>query len=379
MIRAAGSICIWSDRFDARLDGLLRAQAELAHSIGNSIPNHRCKAESPGKAVSANNSSLAAHACAMGFHYWQRRGKQSLTRAISYFKDAIELYPQCSDAYAGLADTYISLSYNHMMPALAAAAKAREAVDAALKIDRSSTRVRNALINLLIHCSWDLPAAERQCRELVHSGAMDARTIQLYSGLMNLAGRHQDAISLALRAYRMEPHSDLTNGQVSIAYFYAGDYGSALSFIRRTIELQPESLMGYALLGRTEAELGSWDRAMAAFQRGLEASPGSSFFKALLAYACAGRGDKSQANQLLHEIEQGSTDGCFPAYDVSAVHAILNREDDALRSIHKAVGARDTKIIYVEHDPRFARLRGSTGFKRIASAIRSESVMPIAV
>jgi serine/threonine-protein kinase len=378
MIRAAGSVCIWSDRFDARLDGLLNAQAELARCIGQALPGQKTDGTKSSAGTITNNCGLASHACTMGFHHWQRRGKAALVKAINYFEDAIELDPQCADAYAGLADTYVSLSYNHMMPALAAASKAREAVDTALKIDRSSTKVRNALINLLIHCSWDLSAAERQCSELVDSGAMDARTIQLYSSLMNLRGRHQDAISLALHAYRLEPLSDMTNGQVSVAYFYAGDYGSALSFIRRTIDLQPEYLMGYALLGRTEAELGNWEEAIGAFNRGLDISPNSTFIKALLAYAYAGSGEKAQASGLLRELEEERNNECFPAYDVSAVHVILDREDDALRNFNRAVGARDMKSIFVEHDPRFARLRGSTGYRKIASAIRSDERMPLA-
>jgi len=378
MIRTASSVCIWSDRFDARLDSLLHSPADLARSIGRALADPTTKPDN-GSADMAANCGLAAQACTMGFHYWQRRGKSALVKAIHYFQDAIELDPQCADAYAGLADTYVSLSYNHMMPALAAAGKARQAVDAALKIDRSSTRVRNAVINLLIHCSWDLSAAERQCGELLDSGAMNARTIQLYSSLMNLRGRQEEAVRLALRAYRIEPQSDMANGQVSIAYFYAGDYSSARTFIRRTIDLQPEFLMGYALLGRTESELGNWDEAIAAFTRGLEISPNSSFTKALLAYACAGRGDKAHADRLLREIEDENSDDCFPAYDVSAVHAILNREGDALRNIHRAIGSRDMKTLFVEHDPRFAVLRGSAGFKKIASAIRPGYDLALAV
>lgn len=377
MVRAANSVCIWSDRFDSQLDGPLNAQAELARRIGHALP--RSNQAGNGVQIVANTCGLATHACAMGFHYWQRRGKTALLKAIRYFQDAIELDPQCADAYAGLADTYVSLSYNHMMPSLAAAHKAREAVDAALKINRSSTKVRDALINLLIHCSWDLSAAERQCRDMVDSGAMDARTVQLYSGLMNLRGRHQDAINLALRAYRMEPQSDMTTGQVSVAYFYAGDYGSALSFIRRTIDLQPEYLMGYALLGRTEAALGNWDEAVRAFKHGLEISPHSSFIGALLAYAYAGSGERAEAGNLLRKLEEERNDDCFPAYDVSAVHVILDREDDALRNFTKAVGTRDMKSIFVEHDPRFARLRGSTGYRRIVSAIGSDEALPLAV
>ena len=133
-------------------------------------------------------------------------------KALSYFQDAIELDPQCAEAYAGLADTYVSLSYNHLMSAREAATRATNAVNTALRLDRKSIKVQNALINLLIYCSWDWSTAERKCQEATDSGTMDGRTIQLYSSLMSCLGRHEDAITLALHGYRREPHCDLING-----------------------------------------------------------------------------------------------------------------------------------------------------------------------
>jgi hypothetical protein len=94
--------------------------------------------------------------------------------------------------------------------------------------------------------------------------------------------------------------------------------------------------------------------------------------KALLAFGYAGSGDRFSANALLHELEQDHGD-CFPAYDVSAVHAALNQEQKALQQIHKALGVRDMKMIFVQHDPRFARLRNSAGFQRIASGVFSDT------
>jgi TolB-like protein/exonuclease VII small subunit len=373
MIRASDLLCLWSDRFDAGLDNVLASQAELARRIAVSLPD---PLENPGASQEqdpASNRNLAAHACTVGFYYWQRRGRSALERALSYFQDAIELEPRCADAYAGLADTYVSLSYNHLMPAIKAAQEATSAVDAAKRLERDSVRVRNSLVNLLIHCTWDLAAAESECRDMLESGAYDVRTLQLYSTLMNLRGRHQDAIALALHAYRLAPESDLVNGQVSLAYFYAGDYASALSYIRRTIDLEPQFLMGYALLGRTEAELGNWDEALKAFERGLEISSHCPFLKALLAYAYAGGGDAAKAQDILHELEAQSHDECFPAYDVSAVHAILNQESEALKKIYEAFGARDMKTIFVSRDPRFARLRNSSGFQRFATALSAET------
>jgi len=373
LIRASDILCLWSGRFDTALDSMLAAQAELAQRIACSLPQLE-RGEYPARENAlAINRGVAFHACTMGFYYWQRRGRSALGKAISYFEDAIELEPGYADAYAGLADTYVSLSYNHLMPAMKAAEKARDAVEAALKLDRNSVKVRNALINMLMHCSWNLSAAEHECRELLDAGMHDVRTLQLYSSLMNLRGRHQEAINLALHAYRIEPESDLVNGQLSLAYFYAGDYGSALSYVLRTIHLEPQFLMGYALLGRTEAELGNWDEAIKAFQRGLGISSQCPFLKALLAYAYAGRGDASAARELLRELEEQSEDDCFPAYDVSAVHAILNQENEALQKINKAYSTRDMKTIFMPHDPRFTRLRDSPVFKQITLALSDEA------
>ena len=151
----------------------------------------------------------------------------------------------------------------------------------------------------------------------------------------------------------------------SFAYFYAGDYDSALSFVQRAIELKPQFTMGHALLGRTEAERGNWDRAIAAFHRGLELAGDSAFLKALLAYGHAGSGDAHTANQILHEVELERGDACFPACDVSAVHTILNHENEALQNISKAYDMRDIKMTWIHHDPRFTTLRASQQFHRI--------------
>jgi TolB-like protein/tetratricopeptide (TPR) repeat protein len=380
IVRASDALCLWSDRFDVRLDNIVNTQAELARRISLALPEHLMRGNSAlRKREMTANSTLASQACEIGFHHWRRRGRSGLMKALSYFQDAIELDPHCAEAHAGLADTYISLSYNHLMPARQAAAQASKAVNTALKLDGSSMKVRNGLINLLINCSWDWSAAERKCREATDSGEIDGRTIQLYSSLMSCLGRHEDAITLALHGYRYEPRCDLINGQVALAYFYAGDYNNTVSFIRRTIDLQPQFLMCYAVLGRAELELGNWSEAISAFTQGLETSDRALSFQALLAYAHARSGDEPAASDLLRELEEEGRDQCFPAYDVSAVHAILNHEKQALHNLYRAYGTRDMKTMFLKHDPRFAHVRHSTGFQQVESVFSSGAELSCAI
>lgn len=369
LVRSRDAVCVWSDRFDASLKDVLNAQAELACKISEALPMRRITTISTEACTPVTEHEPAHDACMLGVHFWKLRRGPDLWKALGYFQEAIALNPNCADAYAGLANTYVSLSYYHLVPARKAAAMAREAVDHALKLRASSLFVRNAEINLLTHCIWDWHAAERACQSLVDAGNTNSQTLQLYASLMINLGRHDEAINLSLYAHRLDPLSDLTSGQVSFAYFYAGDYGSALNFSRRAVELQPRSVGAHVLLGRTEAERGNWDDAIAAFLGAQELSDQSPSLYAHLAYAYAGSGDTTTANTLLSTIGAKSLDVCFPAYDVAAVHAILNRKTEALEHLHRAHEMREMKMIYMRHDPRFTSLRTSVPFQRIASSI----------
>jgi TolB-like protein len=381
MVRASDLQCLWSDRFDAQLDHRFETQAELARRISQALPDCQSQCMSLKTRRATANVGLAYHACSMGFHSWLQRGVEALGKAVNYFNDAIELDPECAEAYAGLADTYISLSYNHMISPRKAAAGAWEAVQTALKLNRHSIKVINAHINVLIHCSWNLPDAERLCLKMIESGKMDARTIQLYSSLMSLRSRHQDAIKLALHACQLSPESSTANleGQVSLAYFYSGDYERAVSMARRLVQQRPQHMMGYVLLGRIEAQLKNWDDAIAAFTKCTSLSQGSMLNQALLAYAYAGCGETARAQNVLRELGESRDDDRFAAYEVSAAYATLGMERESLEYIRKALDNWELMTLFLGHDPRFSRLRNSSGFQHIASTIHPNRMLSAVV
>jgi tetratricopeptide (TPR) repeat protein len=379
MIRTSDSRCLWSDRFDAKLDCHFDVQAELALRITQALPDCQVHCMRPHRPRANANSGLAMHACSLGYHSWQLRKADALRKAVNYFSDAIELDPLYADAYAGLADTYISLSYGHLMSPQKAASSALKAIQSALKLDRHSIKVINAHINWLIHCSWNLPAAEKLCRKMIDSGRMDARTVQLYSSIMILSGRHQESIRLALQACQLapEPEQVSLNGQVALAYFYSADYGRAITFVQRIIELQPQYMMGYAILGRAESQLGNWDKAVSAFTKGVELSQGSPFNRALLASAYAGSKEVSKAHAILDKLSAEEDSDDFPAFDISAAYAVLQQEKEALRNFRRAIDRRDVMTVFAGQDPRFSRLRNSAGYRQIISNI-SPSMIPSA-
>lgn len=371
LIRASDMLCLWSERFDVELDISFASQADLAVKICRSLPHHHVRREKARRSSTVANSGLAFHACSLGFHSWAQRTADALKKAVHYFKDAIELDSSYAEAYAGLADVYISLSYGHLISARTAAPLAWQATRTAYKLNRHSIRVNNAYVNSLIHCNWNLDAAERHCKRMIDSGRLDARTLQLYSSIMILRNRNADSIRWALHASNLGGELDEIPlaGQIALAYFYSGDYENAISIIQKAIEEHPRFVMGYVLLGRAEAQRGKWDHAISAFTKGIELSSGAPFSKALLASAYAGSGDKTQSYAILTKLGTEVSNETFPSYDVSAAYAALNREDEALMFMRNALKNRDMMSIYVGLDPRFSKLRKSLEFQRISSLV----------
>ncbi len=370
-IRASDMLCLWSERFEAEMGSSFDLLAELAMKICEALPDHRASSEKPGRFRSTANSGLAFHACNMGFHAWSQRSAGGLREAINYFNDAVELDPGYADAYAGLADAYLSLSYCHLIPARTAASLASKAARTARRLNKESIRVNNAYVNSLLHCDRNLDQAERHCRQMIDAGRQDARTLQLYSSIMILRDRHEDSIRWAVHASNLGDERDQIplTGQISLAHFYAGDYENAISIIDRAIEKQPRYLMGYVLLGRAEVQRGHWQHAVSAFTKGMELSNGALFAKALLASAYAGGGDKARSHAILTELGTGGSEDTFPAYDVSAAYAALNKGDEAMSYLRRSLKNRDTMSIYFGQDPRFSGLRSSLEFQRVSSLV----------
>ena len=374
LMRSHDASCLWAGHFDTDIEQKIQAHSELAQKIVCSLHEYMVPNAVLKEDRHSEDRGPAYHACRLGLHFWKQRTRTDLLKAASFYQEALLLDPKCVDAYAGLADIYVSLSYNHQMPARQAMEAAKHAVEAGRALAPESLNLRNAEINFRTNCAWEWAAAERLCKQVVDSGCVDSRTFQLYASLMINLGRHDEAIRLSLHAHRLDPSSDIVNSQVSFSYFYAGDYGNALTFINRTIELRPSFTTGHALLGRTQAERGNWQEAIHAFERGLGLSTRSLLLKALVAYGHAGLGNSERANEILQEIESDTGDECFPAYDVSAVHAKLRQEKKALENILKAYDMHDMKLTYLQYDPRFNTLRSLPELRKITASIFPGSI-----
>jgi len=369
LIVGSDSHCAWSDRFECDVQSI-QSPAPVAAQIAQAAAAHILRDNPSMLDTASGDSRLALNAYGMGLHFWNQRSRKTLYKSIRYLQDAVELDPDCADAYATLADAYVSLSYHHLMSPAQASLKADEAVQRALFLEPGSLSVRNAYINVLLNCRLDRAAAERECRLLVNRRQADSRTLELYSIALGARGRHTEAVDWAAEAQQRMPDSHSAINQLGQACFYAQQYENARRCMQQAIVLKPQSIMNFALLGRIEAMLGNREGVLRAFEQTAVLSNNSLLSHALLAYAYAGAGDPEHANQLLTSLEQQRHDACYPAYEIAMAQALMHQDQDALSNLARACDLGDMKTIFISQDPALRRLRAITGFQRIAAKHR---------
>ncbi len=378
--RKSDGACLWTDRYDLGMEDFLHSQTGSAASITKAIPfdslvSHwsaeaTASYKSPAFMVGVAHDDPSIQACRIGRYLWNQKSHQGLMKAIEYFNRAVELDPLCDEAYAGLSDCYLSLAYHQFLTPTEARAKGYSAALSAVRFNRNSSTAHASLAHVLTYLNWDWPGAEKECRLALELDPANASCLAVYSTLLSIQGRHDEAIALALQSHRLQPLSQVSNTTLGRSYYYAGHYSKAVELFRQTVSLNPELVLGHLLLGMAEVAQRNEEDAISSLTDAVELSQRSSTTLSMLAFAYASFGATGKARPILAEIEASRSAGFFPCFDSAASFLAVGDRAHALQLLRRAFHARDTRMVFLKCDPRFNDLRKSTEFERLAADMR---------
>src|SRR5262249_41563295 len=100
---------------------------------------------------------------------------------------------------------------------------------------------------------------------------------------------------------------------------------------------------------------------------------GDSLVMALLGAAKALAGDKNAAQQALKDLERTASNQEVDDYSRALLFLGLNDKEEALRSIERAVAARDgSSLTWIKVDPLLDPLRGDPRFEALVQKVVAE-------
>ncbi len=254
LVHVATDSYLWSQTYDRELEDIFAVQDDIAHAVvtemrgalmheGSAPPGSAqvtAEVQSAVKGRSKNAEAYRLHL--QGSFFTNRYNEEDTTKAIGYFRRAVELDPDYALAWASLSFCYLTQGANGWLPFTESAERAREAAKRALAAEPDMAAGHWALGSVHMYYDWDWKAAESCMRRALRLAPEDSLlNVRAATLLMNL-GQVDEAAALVARALALDPLNAAAHLMSAWLESLAGRLVEAERACRKALELGPNSM-----------------------------------------------------------------------------------------------------------------------------------------
>lgn len=363
---------LWSETFDREMEDVFAIQDEIAEAVVGTLKGRLAEGRS-GPLVRRGTRSVSAYEGYLkGRYCWNRRTEEGLRTSITHFREAIDEDPTYVQAYAGLADSYVLLGIAEygMAPPDEVMPRAKAAARKALEIDSGSAEAQTTLAHVTYAYDWEWEEADRAFRRAIELDPEYAFSHHWYALFLSAMGRHDEAVAEELRAREMEPLSLIINKNVGTILFYAGRLDEALTEYRKALELEPTFTRTHYYYGLALEATGELEEALNEFRIAVDSDPTNTVLRASLGHALGLAGEVREAEAALRGLERMAEEGRYvPALNRAMVLLGMQRHDEALAWLERALEERSSWLVSARVDPTFDSVRDHPRFQELLERV----------
>ena len=340
LVNVADGYHLWSERYDREMEDVFAIQDDISQAIVKALRVILSEGEKKQieKARAVNVQAYDYYL--RGRQYFHQLRRKSLEYARQMFNRAIEIDPDYSRAHAGVADccsmlyTYFDAREFNLRQADIASQKALE-----LEPELAESHVARGLA---VSLSKRFDEAEREFETAMR---LDPKSFEATYGFGRARlsqGRYEEAAKLFDRASLLRPEDYQAVGMLAQAYAALGKtsesedgYRRQIRLVEQQLELTPDDARACIFAAIAHSVLREVDKSLQYAERGLSIDP----------------------------------DDPMLLYNVACVYAQLDKEEDALACLERAVDKGFGHKEWIEHDPDLCSIRDSARFKAITQAM----------
>jgi TolB-like protein/DNA-binding winged helix-turn-helix (wHTH) protein/Tfp pilus assembly protein PilF len=363
LIHAPSDRHLLAKSYERSLRDVLALQREVAHAIADEI---KAKLTPPEKIrlASARSINSEAYEDYLRGHYLLST-EGNMRKGIAYFERAIQKDPNYALAYAGLAESYITLGEpgSGDMPPKEALPQAKAAAMKALAIDDSLGEAHSALAHVIELYDWDWQGVEKEYRRALELNPNDAMAHDWYGGYLQAMGRNEEGFVQVRQAMQLDPLNAHLADDLGFHFYTARQYDDAIRALQKTFELEPDDGEAHLGLGWVYGEKKMYREAVAELEKVVNLWNRNNVAVASLGKVLGSSGRKQEARKLLEELEERSKHRYTSPYLIALVQIGLRERDQAIASLEQGYTNRDQWMMYLKADPRWDDLRSDPRFQ----------------
>jgi len=350
---------MWGEKYSFKVADLLKVQAEISEQIAEKLRLRLTNAEQQQFAKDREFNPQAYERLLQGRFYRNKQSPEELRKAVEYFHEALAIDPNYAPAHAGLAGTYLDLSYSSYVDPKEVLSTAEEAAKTALGLDESLADAHIVLGRIKL-INWDWEGAEQEIKRSIELDPNLATAHTWYSLYLSCQGQHDQAIAEARRARELNPRDPKYTANIGSALYFARRYDEAIEQGKRALELDPD--LGYTniLLGYMYSAKGLYPEAINEYKKALKLKGDNTGDQCYLGFALAKAGQRRAAEAILKRLQ--TTRVYVSPFELAVLYSGLGRKEEAFESLNRAYDKRDLQMQYLKVEAHYDSLRSDPRF-----------------
>jgi TolB-like protein len=366
LINAADGYRLWSERYDRQLADIFGVQDEISLAI---VEGLKLKLLGEDRAVllkKYTDNGEAYHLYLKGRYHQNKWTGAGIRQSVEYFEQAIAIDPNYALAYAGLADSYASLSAQNAfgLSVTQTAPIARAAAIRALEIDNNLSEAHQSLGLVRLNFDWDWTGAEKALKRALELNPNSAHAWHWYSHLLIALDRFDESLAASNCAIELNPLDLDMSIHLAWHYFFTRNYDLTLEVARKTLEMDSTYTEAYSFIGWACVQKGQFEEAIDAYQQSRLLREKHEQL-AWLGHAYALSGNQAEARRYIAKLNNSSEEKYVSPYWIALIYLGLNEKDKTFEYLRRAFDERNAWLVYLKTNPVFDSLRSDVRFDEL--------------
>lgn len=333
LIRVSDGKTVWSTKYDERQSNIFALQDSISEQLAVSLIPEISAKRKQALWVRSTSNTEAYQAYLFGMHFWNKRTKENLVKAISHLEQAAQKDSNFAQAHAILADCYFlsGTEEYRSMTIDEAIIRAETAANRALEIDDTIAEAHTVKAGLSVWRRQFKEASREFNRALELKPTYSVAHLR-YGYFLLWDMRLEEGVSHTRRAQQLDPVSPIANAALGSVLLTARNYDESIKYSQRALELETTLIAPRLNLADAYLEKGMFAEAIRELDQVPDSDDEYVLAEKAYAYAVAGRRDEAlKAMTTLQRLV--GTRGAPYAY--ARIYSALGDKDKAFEWLEK--------------------------------------------
>src|SRR6267378_2949438 len=231
---------LWTQDFDYRPRDILSLEDDVAKAVAHEIQIRLTPQQQADLTRLHPLNAEAFDAYIEGRFFLDRDNDGDLSRAASYYEQAIKLDSSYAPAWVGLSRARFRQADRGSVPLSEGLRRARETAARALALDPNLAEAHADIGQIKREVDWDWTGANASLQRALELDPGNSAVLSLAAGLAISLGRIEEAVELGRRAIALDPLNAAIHGSLAGTCSTLGRQEEAEVEFKKALELDPD-------------------------------------------------------------------------------------------------------------------------------------------